>query len=111
MVFTTNGSVEINFEGTTNKDYLMVNTARFRYPDGREVTIDRDATYYDIEDGSLSMEWCGCYIWNEEDEAPEPRYLTAEDADELAKAELIGLELEDDADEDYSVEIETYCVC
>ena len=105
-VFPVNGSVEINFEGTTNKDYLMVNTARFRYPDGREVTIDRDATYYDIENGKLSMEWCGCYIWDED-----AQYLTEEDAEELAKAELIGLELEDDADEDYCVDIETYCVC
>lgn len=96
----------IAFEGTTNKDYLMVNTAKFRYPNGREVTIDRNETYYTIENGKLSMEWRACYFWDENGAV----FLTDKDYDELENAELIELELEEDADADYVVEINNWAV-
>lgn len=41
----------LNITGKTNKDYVMINTAKLTLPDENVLTIDRDNTEYSIEDG------------------------------------------------------------
>lgn len=103
--------MRIEFVGTTNKDYVMINIAKFKLKSGSVITIDRDTTEYTIENGKLDMLWRGCYMWaiDNWNIFDDETYIT--DADEFAKlvdgAEL-ELELEDDADEDYEVKIERW---
>jgi hypothetical protein len=97
--------MQINFKAKTNKDYCRINTATFTLRDGGTVTVDRDETEYTIEDGVLSMTWNNVYLWkidgvNIVDESP---YLNDHFADFFSTATSVELELEDDADEDYSV--------
>lgn len=97
----------MDFRGKTNKPYVMINTLTFRLDNGKEVTIDREYTGYDIdEEGNLGMTWKGCYFWDDEHNDPNnPAYLTEEDEEELADAELVSVNIEDDADDDYEVVI------
>ena len=46
-------------EGKTNRDDVMVNTAKVTLPSGDVYTIDRDCTEYTIDTvtGYLSMTW------------------------------------------------------
>ena len=56
----------MDFGGKTNKDYVMINAITFRLNNGKEVTIDREYTGYDIdEEGNLGMTWKGCYFWDD----------------------------------------------
>ena len=95
----------MNFVGKTNKDYVMINTLTFRLNNGKEVTIDREYTGYDIdEEGNIGMTWKSCYFWDEEHDDPNnPAYLTEDDEEELSASELIAINVEDDADDDYFV--------
>ena len=94
----------MDFAGTTNKDYVMINTMTFRLKTGKEVVLDRDYTGYTIEGGNLGMTWRGCYYWDGETAS----YLTEDDLNDLREADLICVDLEDDADEDYEVVIESW---
>lgn len=49
-------------EGKTNRDDVMVNTAKVTLPSGDVYTIDRDCTEYTISTvtGYLSMTWDMC---------------------------------------------------
>ena len=101
----------IDFYGKTNKNYVMINTMTFRLENGKEVTIDRQYTGYDIdEDGNLGMTWRGCYFWddNHSDDYNNPDYLTEDDVNDIIAAELIAVDIEDDADPDYEVTIEVW---
>ena len=51
-------------EGKTNRDDVMVNTAKVTLPSGDVYTIDRDCTEYTIDTvtGYLSMTWDMCYL-------------------------------------------------
>ena len=92
--------MRIEFNGTTNHPYMMVNTAHFRTKNGEEVVIDRDESSWTInDDKTFSLEWRGCYLWDGE----EAHY----DIDGLLDgADLIELEVEDDApDADYMVTV------
>lgn len=97
--------MRIEFLAKTNKDYLMVNVARFELAGGGTLTIDRDETEYTIEDGNLSMLWRDCYIWEINGVSLEECLVINNDAFEelMDGAKLIELELEDDADDDYEV--------
>lgn len=98
----------MDFYGKTNKDFVMINTMTFRLKNGKEVTIDRDYTGYEIDnDGNLGMTWQGCYFWddNHSDDPNNPDYLTEDELEELVDAELIEVNIEDDAPADYEVEI------
>ena len=97
-----NKITRLYFDGKTNKDYCMVNNAIFKTSDGNIIKIDRDETYSSVENGILSMEWRGIYIWNSD--TGEQNYDIPKEVFE--NAELVELELEDDApDEDYNIEI------
>lgn len=100
----------MDFYGKTNRDYVLINTITFRLKSGKEVTIDREYTGYNIDgDGNLSMTWKGCYFWDDEHDDPNnPAYLTEEDISELADAELVYVYIDDDADSDYEVTIEAW---
>lgn len=92
--------MRIEFEGITNSKDVYINTATFRLPSGREVTVDRDRTEWSVSDaGILRMEWKNCYIWDEE----EARYEFPKEFDD---AEFVSIEVEDDAPEGYEVEIQ-----
>ena len=81
----------IVFEGTCNKPCYCVNSATFRYPDGREVMIDRDDTdYYRTIDGRFKMFWTDCYLFDDEHIS----FLTEKDYEELKNAEFV--EFDDD---------------
>lgn len=100
------------FVAKTNKDYCMINLAKFRLKNGIEISIDRTYTMYEIENGNLNMNWEGCYLWElcGYNIFDKEAYLNDEMCVLLQSAELIELELEDDADEDYDVwNIEWWC--
>lgn len=102
----------LGFKAKTNKDYCMINGARFILKNGTEILIDRTWTNFEIEDGILNMTWDDCYLWelcgiNIFDKEA---YLGDEMTRLLNNADLIELELEDDADDDYKVwDIEWWC--
>ena len=95
----------IDFVCKTNKDYVMINVAKFQYPDGREVIIERGLTKYVLStDGTLNMSWHECYFWDGNSAKP----LERDDYEELNTAKLVELEVEEDADADYRVDIVSF---
>ena len=93
-----------NFECKSNFDPPMVNAAIFDTPSG-EIRIDRDTTYYSLEDGMLSMEWCNPYIYDS-DKYGDMEYRIP--AELFANATLKELEIEEDATWDCP---DYYCDC
>ena len=100
--------MRITFKCRTNKDYVAVNTAKFILPTGSTITVDRDNTEWDVQDGELTMVWRHCYIWaiDGNNIFTEGAYITdgANFEDLVADAKIV-LELEDDTDEDYYVNV------
>lgn len=97
----------IYFTAKTNKDYVMINTAKFTLPNGDVLTIDRNSTEYSIdENGNLEMEWDDCYLWaiNGCHIFDGEAYIdNIFELSELLENSMLEFELEDDADEDYEV--------
>lgn len=104
-------------EGKTNKDTVMVNTARVTLPSGDVYTIDRDRTEYAISTvtGYLSMTWDMCYLHMINDISPFGRntaYLSSDDGfQDILNEGTLELELEDDAGSDYVVEVAKWSFC
>lgn len=104
-------------EGKTNRDYVMVNTAKVTLPSGDVYTIDRDCTEYTIDtaNGYLSMTWDMCYLHMINDISPFGRntaYLSSDDGfQDILNEGTLELELEDDADPDYVVEVAEWSFC
>ncbi len=97
--------MRISFTGRQKgSDVPYLNLAVFRLPDGKRIRVDRDETDYDFEDGDLSMEWRGCYVWDGE----KPDYDITPEA--LKDAVLEEVEIEDDAPEGYSFTLISYSV-
>ena len=100
--------MRITFKCRTNKDYVAVNTAKFILPTGSTITVDRDSTEWDVQDGDLTMVWRQCYIWaiDGNNIFTDGAYITdgANFEDLVADAKIV-LELEDDTDEDYYVNV------
>ena len=96
--------MKLEFAAKTNKPYAMINAAVFRLKTGGTITVDRDTTEYDIEDGKLSMTWRNIYIWeiNGENICDEPIY-PSENLIPLLEGAKVELILEDDADCNYEV--------
>ena len=94
--------MRICVKGTTNKNYVMINTLilKNKKDESKVIVIDRDLTEYTIEDGIIKMEWRGCYVWDGEN----PNY-NINDLD-LNDYEAT-IEAEDDAPEDYELEIDS----
>lgn len=100
----------LSIMAVTNKDYCMINALVATTPDGTEYVFDRDMTEYSIRNGStqvvkncnvLDMSWYGVYLWDGE----EPTYI---DTDSPAFKDIVTnakleFELEEDAEDDYSV--------
>lgn len=95
--------MKLYFNGTTNGEYIYINTISFRLMSGKIITIDRDESFYSInKDGLFTMEWKNIYIWDKE----EPTYLYNEKDLGLFKDALIeSVDIEDDAPEGYTVKI------
>ena len=107
--------MRLNITAKTNKEYVMINTAKLTLPDGNVLTIDRDATEYSIENGDLCTNWDYCYLWavNDIDLFINKAYLDGDNEELVSilnKGEL-ELELEDDADSDYKVKVEEWFFC
>ena len=104
-------------EGKTNRDDVMVNTAKVTLPSGDVYTIDRDCTEYTISTvtGYLSMTWDMCYLHMINDISPFGRntaYLSSDDGfQDILNEGTLELELEDDADPDYVVEVAEWSFC
>ena len=90
---------------TTFEAYPYVNTITFRLKDGREITVDRDSTAWDSVGSNMYwMQWNACYAWDGE----------TMDYD-LTKnmfyyAEIIDIDIEDEAPEEWSIEINSFDV-
>lgn len=92
--------MKIYFEGKTNSDIPYINGAYFRLKSGREIFVDRNSTEFTVEDdGNITMTWKGCYEWVEEWTGEYTEVLLTEEM--LKDASFIGLEIEDDAPEEY----------
>ena len=104
-------------EGNTNRDDVMVNTAKGTLPSGDVYTIDRYRTEYTIDTltGYLSMTWDMCYLHMINDISPFERntaYLSSDDGfQDILNEGTLELELEDDADPDYVVEVAEWSFC
>lgn len=92
----------LHFEGKTNGDSVYINAARFILPTGERIVIDRDTTEYTIVDGKLSMDWFGCYVWDGEKR-------NYDMPTSCVFSNLAGVEIEDDAPEDYELSITNAC--
>ncbi len=107
--------MRIEIYGNTNKNYCMVNTAKFHLKNGGIITVDREETEYTVntEINQLSMLWKGVYLWAVNDcylfDGEDRVYPNAEEFIELISGATLELELEDDADEDYVVTDITWC--
>ena len=100
-------------EGKTNKDTVMVNTARITLPSGDVYTIDREYTEFTIDaaTGYLSMTWEACYLHMINDILlfDNTAYLSSDDGfQDILNTGTLELELEDDADPDYVVEVDEW---
>lgn len=104
-------------EGKTNRDDVMVNTAKVTLPSGDVYTIDRYRTEYTIDTVTryLSMTWDMCYLHMINDISPFERntaYLSSDDGfQDILNEGTLELELEDDADPDYVVEVAEWSFC
>ena len=100
--------MRISFKCKTNKDYVMINTVKFLLPTGTTLTVDRTTTSYDINKGILDMTWGGVYLWSIDGNNifSDTAYITDSSGfeDLVANAKVMFL-LEEDADDDYEVEI------
>lgn len=95
----------LSITAKTNKDYCMINTLVATTPDGKQYVFDRDMTEYSIKNNDvLDMNWYGVYMWDSE----EPEEQTCIDTDSPAFMDIVTnakleFELEEDAEDDYSV--------
>ena len=85
----------ILFEGKSNYKRHFINSAILKTPSGN-VVLDRKKTvcWFSEITRSHKMEWHSPFIWDGENNLPVTDEL-------LSKAELLKLEIEDDAPEDY----------
>lgn len=103
-------------EGKTNKDTVMVNTARVTLPSGDVYTIDRDYTEFTIDaaTGYLSMTWNCCYLHmiNDISLFDNTAYLSSDDGfQDILNKGTLELEIEEDAGPDYVVEVDEWGFC
>lgn len=101
--------MRMSFVCNTNKDYVMINTVKVTLASGSILTIDRKETEYSIDGDKLNMVWNDCYLWAIDDqhifEDDGAWFHNQEDIQQLFKGASIEFELEDDADENYRVDI------
>ena len=102
--------MRITFKCKTNKDYVAINVAEFILPTGSTITVDRDTTEWDIDKSTheLTMVWKHCYLWaiDGNNIFTEGAYITdgANFEDLIADARIMLL-VEEDADDDYEVDV------
>ena len=98
--------MKVEFNGTyKNKtvedEGLWLNTITVKRTDGKEVVLDRDETNYTLENGEADILFRGIYEWDDDAYYPD----NVEDVKLYDGAEIIDYEIEDDAPEDYDLEI------
>lgn len=102
---TNENLLVIEFEGLTTDAHCEINTISFEFPDGSIHTIDRDNTDFYSEYGIFYMIWRNCYIWDGEEKI----YLDVETySEKFANAKIVSVDIEDDAPEQYEIEIMQY---
>lgn len=110
--------MNVLFKGTTNKKYCMINVAIFLAKNGDVFTVDRSETTWMLDDnGTFTMCWKNCYIREVNGKRPfaseqmSEQYVPEEKLrDMMHGAELLEMQLEDDADDNYIVRIDTWKV-
>ena len=91
-----------NFKNDIVEEFgLMLNTITIKRNDGKVVVLDRDETEYTLKDKKADVVFRGIYEWDEEEKYPD----NFNDVKLYDGAELIDYEIEDDAPEDYDLEI------
>jgi hypothetical protein len=100
----------IYFECSTNGTDVRINTLKIKLKGGSVLTIDRDWTEFNIENGKLTMTWRDCYLWaldgwNIFGEGYRLDYYSIEELKNMIEYGYFEFEIEDSADEDYYVTI------
>ncbi len=85
-------------ETTRNCKGPWINYIEIIMKDGKEIIIDREYSYYDVDKENFNTTWYSCYIWNGSEELAPKINLT-----DIKKVKVI---IEDDVDEDYFCEAE-----
>ncbi len=112
--------MDIWFICKTNKDYITINTAKFKLPSGAVITVDRTETIRDRDYhgniGNMKMVWKNAYLWALDgfnifgDKDGYGLKLPRFEASEFRKLvagtipATVSFELECEADEDYECE-------
>ena len=92
--------MKLYFKCINSDTNTWVNNITVELLDGEELIIDRDQTEWSFnDDDTCSMTWLGCYIWNGEEEDYNIR------AKDLDGAEIISIDIEDDAPIGYEFSI------
>lgn len=102
----------IKFIGESNCKSVWINTITFKMADGTTAIVDRDMTDCDFldpfmksEDNGnciMDMNWYNCYIWNGENCNYNIEAMDFEDA------EIVSIDIEDEAPENYEVKINAW---
>lgn len=100
--------MRITFKCKSNKTYVAINVAKFILPSGTTLTVDRTRTEWDFDEstGNFNMTWYHCYLHaiNDCNIFSDEAYLEAEFEDLIADARVMLL-IEEDADDDYEVDV------
>lgn len=90
----------IEFVGKTNDENIWVKQATFLLPNGETILISRNITSYVVESGNFDMVWKGCH---EIQNGGKHSYKISPQL--LENAELVDIELRDDAPSGYYLEV------
>ena len=91
--------MRIAFTGTTNDDFIWVNSITFQLKDGNVVSIDRNRTEYIVADGEYEMIWNACYALNGRKHDYGLSWKMFEDA------KILHVDISDAAPENYGFDI------
>lgn len=100
--------MRISFKCKTNKDYVAINVAKFILPNGTTLTVDRTRTEWDFDGEDLIMTWYGTFLWaiNDNNIFTDGAYITdASGFEDLIADARVMLLVEEDADDDYEVDV------
>ena len=90
---------------TANCRGPWLNTIEVRLADGRDFTLDRDTTEYSVDGSTISMDWFNVYSW---DGWNADYNLNPSD---FKGCKVIDYYVEEDADDEYRLQIEPSSLC
>ena len=104
--------MKIDFTGVVHQTEsckgIWLNTIDLEDSTGKRYVVDRDVTEFDImPDGTFSMTWRNCYVW-ENGECNVEKAARLAESGEVFK--LADIEVEEDADDGYDIKIDEFVV-